>query len=620
MIAILFHNLVAHGLQVALTVTGSALLVYVLGLRTAAAKLGYFQLVLVICLALPFVQPWRPLALHEVVNVTPGRPLAAEMLQDAAPRTRALPLAETILVIAVLGILARSLWLTLGFWTLYRYRRTSSAFESCPPSVAQAQQRLGIRAEFRTSDKIKGPITFGLKRPLILLPSGYLAMAAQTQEAIACHELIHVRRHDWVPTVLEELVLSIFWFHPGIWWLIAQIRLAREQVVDREVIAITSSRNEYVEALLEVARLNRGTRLAPATLFIRRRHLLQRAAAITKEYSMSKRRLVASLVAGVCAIVIVGRLGVWLFPLEARAQEQSVQPISVESGEDGLLHWARIDYPRRAMERRVEGVVVLEINIDEHGQVADARVLSGPDELRRAALQSVLLWHYDPAKRPAGKGEVSIHYRLPKEENVTRVAAEQQTSREAELLELRKKSEIAAPGTEAKAFLEKQIAELKSKVQNEGPSNRREMEANLAALRSKKEMAAAGTQTKAFLEKEIAELESRLQSPESAGAGHLSSNISGTLRSIRTERLSPSARSEIVSRLPVHIGDEINQESAKKIREALNTVDQHLTMSWAGDQGNLSLLIGVESDGGDAQGFEFRGAPFEYRSTPAPVK
>src|ERR1700730_3613240 len=208
MIAILFHNLVAHGLQVGLIVTGSASLAYLLRLRSAAARLGYFQLVLVICLALPVIQPWTPRALDEVVNVTRGKPLALEMLQDAAPRTRALPLAEVILVIAAVGILVRSLWLALGFWTLHRYRRTSYAFESCPPSVEHAQQRLGIQAEFRTSEKIKGPITFGLKRPLILLPSGYLAMAARTQEAIACHELIHVRRRDWLPTVVEELVLS----------------------------------------------------------------------------------------------------------------------------------------------------------------------------------------------------------------------------------------------------------------------------------------------------------------------------------------------------------------------------------------------------------------------------
>src|SRR5205807_1610588 len=110
-------------------------------------RLGYFQLVLLICLALPFVQRWRPLAPDPLVKITSGRPLGAEMLPDAAPRTRALPLAETMLGITVIGILARSLWLALGFWTLYRYRRTSSAFASCPPSIAQARQRLGIQAE-----------------------------------------------------------------------------------------------------------------------------------------------------------------------------------------------------------------------------------------------------------------------------------------------------------------------------------------------------------------------------------------------------------------------------------------------------------------------------------------
>ena len=91
MTAVLFHNLIAHGMQAAVIVLCSVLLAWLLRLRSAAARLGYFQLVLLICLALPFVQPWRPLALDQVVNVTPGRLLSREMLQDGAPRTRALP-------------------------------------------------------------------------------------------------------------------------------------------------------------------------------------------------------------------------------------------------------------------------------------------------------------------------------------------------------------------------------------------------------------------------------------------------------------------------------------------------------------------------------------------------
>ena len=105
---------------------------------------------------------------------------------------------------------------------------------------------------------------------------------------------------------------------------------------------------------------------------------------------MSRRRLIASSITALCALLIVMRLGTWLFPFEARAQERSVQPVQVESGEDGLLHWAPIEYPGRAIERRIEGSVVLELDIDEQGLVSGARVLSGPEELRHAALQSVL--------------------------------------------------------------------------------------------------------------------------------------------------------------------------------------------------------------------------------------
>ena len=45
------------------------------------------------------------------------------------------------------------------------------------------------------------------------------------QSAVACHELLHVNRRDWVWNTLEELVRTFFWFHPGIHWLIARIQL-----------------------------------------------------------------------------------------------------------------------------------------------------------------------------------------------------------------------------------------------------------------------------------------------------------------------------------------------------------------------------------------------------------
>jgi TonB family protein len=513
---------------------------------------------------------------------------------------------------------------------LRRYRRTSTAFDPLPPAVAEAQKHLAISADFRCSEKIQGPITFGLRRPLVLLPLGYLEMAPDTQDAIVCHELIHVRRRDWVPTVFEELILTAFWFHPGIWWLIAQIRLSREQVVDHEVAGIMTTREQYVEALLEVARFNRVTHFAPANLFLSRRHLFQRAAAVIKEHTMSRRSLIASSITAVCALLIVMRLGTWLFPFEARAQERAIQPVLVESGEDGLLHWAPIPYPGRALERRVEGRVVVELDIDEHGLVSGARALSGPEELRRSTLQSVLEWHYDPAKHAAGKVHVSIRYRLPNQEPGN--SAEQELSgRKARLEALLRENANAAPGS-GKAHTEKEIAELKMELSNSNEAEVRARTSRFEELLKAKQNAAPGSEEKKRVEKQIAELKMELASPGviggvpgGVGGGVIGGVIGGVpggveilerqradgvnaiLQSIRTERLAPGARAEVLNRLPVHVGDPVNDDAVKRIGEVLATIDEHLILRMDVDQaGNVSLMIVPQNEHGSGQ-HEFGG-------------
>ena len=113
---------------------------------------------------------------------------------------------------------------------------------------------------------------------------------------------------------------------------------------------------------------------------------------------MSRTRIAASL-AGISSILLLtGWLMIRALPLEAAPQisatKADAQGVTVDQAEANLLHRAPVDYPREARAKGIQGTVVLEVEIDEAGAVADARVLSGPQELRRAALQSVLQWHY----------------------------------------------------------------------------------------------------------------------------------------------------------------------------------------------------------------------------------
>ncbi len=96
------------------------------------------------------------------------------------------------------------------------------------------------------------------------------------QRAIAGHELLHVARRDWIFNLGEELILTVFWFHPAVAWVVNRIRLSREQTVDAEVVRLISARKPYMSALLEIASSGTGLALGAAPTFLREHQLAQR--------------------------------------------------------------------------------------------------------------------------------------------------------------------------------------------------------------------------------------------------------------------------------------------------------------------------------------------------------
>jgi hypothetical protein len=151
-------------------------------------------------------------------------------------------------------------------------------------------------------------------------------MRAPFQATIACHELLHVRRRDWAHHLAEEILRGALWFHPAIAWLIARVRLAREQVVDLEVIRLTQERKPYLEALLEFATGHSRTTPIPAPPFLVERQLPERVALMLKEVRMSRTRLIASLTATACCIALAIILAVWVFPLKAAPKAEQNPP------------------------------------------------------------------------------------------------------------------------------------------------------------------------------------------------------------------------------------------------------------------------------------------------------
>jgi len=73
-------------------------------------------------------------------------------------------------------------------------------------------------------------------------------------------------------------------------------------------------------------------------------------------------------------------------------------------------------YPPLARETHIWGAVVVDAVIDEHGNVVQARVVSGHPFLMKAALKAVLLWKYEPTTlngQPVSvELQVQVHFKL----------------------------------------------------------------------------------------------------------------------------------------------------------------------------------------------------------------
>ena len=128
---------------------------------------------------------------------------------------------------------------------------------------------------------------------------------------------------------------------------------------------------------------------------------------------MSRTRLISALAAGLAILVAACWFVTGAFPLAAAPEVVNDSPgVTVDLGGAGVMHRTGVIYPEAALKQGVQGTVVVEVKLDANGNVSDAHVVSGPDELRNAALQSVLQWHL--TKNLAGSSrQVSISFRLP---------------------------------------------------------------------------------------------------------------------------------------------------------------------------------------------------------------
>jgi TonB family protein len=436
--------------------------------------------------------------------------------------------------------------LLLSLRLMWACRRVSAlrncgepAGEVVSAAAARLAARLGITRPVRVLVTLlaEGPAVAGWLRPVILLPSSTLLHLTPEQlESVLAHELAHIRRHDYLVNLLQTLVETVLFYHPAVWWVSARIRHERELCCDDAAVQVCGDALCYARALAALERLRV---FSPALTMSGTGgpllYRIQRLAGIETPQPVAKLPGVLALALGV--VCLLANLN-W-----ARAQETSGSVvrlfsfsssadrpgISIDTNNAALLHRAPVEYPEAARARGIQGAVVLEATLAANGTVDDARVLSGPAALRRAALQSVLQWHF--VKDFAGSiRRVTIVFD----------AAESESAKNRE-----------GPG--ARAFIG--FADT---------PEAREFQARTREFENIRQPSGGTPATEG-----VAVKEPEIQEPL-AGA---------VLVRIRVDGIPEAARRELGSRLPVHIGDTLTDALVEAIHAAIRQFDEHLEVN-----------------------------------------
>ena len=204
------------------------------------------------------------------------------------------------------GLLVQLALMSGGLWRIRRCRIAATPLYPVPDAMRAAAAITQADALFCVSEEATGPVMLGWLAPVVLLPASFLTLDDEAQCGIACHELLHVKRGDWLVTLVEGFAGALLWFNPGVWLLLSEARLAREQLVDAESVRLTESLESDIDALLAIAREHVWSDLAAAPSFLHRSHLTQRMQLLLADAPTSAARLAGSLfpIAGIlgCSI------------------------------------------------------------------------------------------------------------------------------------------------------------------------------------------------------------------------------------------------------------------------------------------------------------------------------
>ena len=141
-----------------------------------------------------------------------------------------------------------------GLWQIRMLRRSGLPWQHGRSVLETVANDAGVhrRIDVLLHESVSGPMTFGIARPVILLPVDAQVWPPEALRRAIVHEFEHVRRGDWITRCLARAVCAVYWFHPFVWLSWRHLVLEAERACDDAVLERAAA-TVYADQLVVLA-------------------------------------------------------------------------------------------------------------------------------------------------------------------------------------------------------------------------------------------------------------------------------------------------------------------------------------------------------------------------------
>ncbi len=216
------------------------------------------------------------------IPVPPISDLPPHIAADISAPSASISLEEILTIVWAVGVLAIAAFFAVSYVRSVRRFRESLPVEN--EFIAQWLKKHPLCRDIsvRTSDRISSPLTYGVFRPVILLPKTFVNSEEADLDYVLFHEYVHIKRFDAVLKLLLTAALCVHWFDPMVWIMYIIANRDIEISCDEAVLRHFGEENkqDYAMALIRMEEKKSG--ITPLPTHFSKRPIEERIVNIMK--------------------------------------------------------------------------------------------------------------------------------------------------------------------------------------------------------------------------------------------------------------------------------------------------------------------------------------------------